>query len=267
MAGGIIKVKEISERNDEMEKLLDCVMDIGEQMLLCGGEVHRVEDSLKRIFEAYGTARTDVFIITSSMVVTVHTADQKAYTQTRRITETTTDYEKLHRLNELSRSICKNRFSPDEIQKQLLEISKEKTYPLWLEFICYAVIAGSFTLFFGSGAAEACVSFIIGAIVRLVILACDKSIRNKIFIKFVSSLTATILAFLALKCGMILSVDKVIIGNIMTLIPGIGLTTALKDLLVGDSIAGLLRTIEACITALAIAAGYFAVAFLTGGVI
>lgn len=50
-------------------------------------------------------------------------------------------------------------------------------------------------------------------------------------------------------------------------IPSIGLTTALKDLLVDDSIVGLLRTIEACITALAIAAGYFAVAFLTGGAI
>jgi uncharacterized membrane protein YjjP (DUF1212 family) len=51
----------------------------------------------------------------------------------------------------------------------------------------------------------------------------------------------------------------------MTLIPGTGLTTALKDLFVGDSIAGLLRTIEACIIALAIAAGYFSVAFLMGG--
>ena len=72
---------------------------------------------------------------------------------------------------------------------------------------------------------------------------------------------------MALKLGFIPTVDKVIIGNIMTLIPGIGLTTALKDLLVGDSIAGMLRTIEACITALAIAAGYFVIAVLSGGAI
>ena len=77
----------------------------------------------------------------------------------------------------------------------------------------------------------------------------------------------TALAFTALQINIIPTVDNVIIGNIMTLIPGIGLTTALKDLIMGDSIAGLLRTIEACITALAIAAGYFAVAFLTGGMI
>jgi uncharacterized membrane protein YjjP (DUF1212 family) len=75
---------------------------------------------------------------------------------------------------------------------------------------------------------------------------------------------ATFLAFLAVKLGWIADVDKVIIGNIMTLIPGIGLTNALRDLFTGDSIAGLLRSIEAVLTALAIAAGYFLVAVLGG---
>lgn len=250
-----------------MEKLLDCVMDIGERMLISGGEVHRVEDSLKRIFDAYGTKRTDIFIITSSMVVTVHTNDGKAYTQTRCITETAADYEKLHRLNELSRSICQNKFSPEEITSRLSEIASCKKYPLWLEFVCYAAISGMFTLFFGSGIIEAVTSLIIGMLVRLIILLCDKIVKNRIFIKFLSALSATALSYLALKLGIIPTVDRVIIGAIMTLLPGIGLTTALKDLLVGDSIAGLLRTIEACITALAIAAGYFTIAYLTGGML
>jgi uncharacterized membrane protein YjjP (DUF1212 family) len=79
-----------------------------------------------------------------------------------------------------------------------------------------------------------------------------------------SAVVATALAFGAVKLGWISSVDKIIIGNIMTLIPGIGLTVALRDLFTGDSIAGLLRTIEAILTALAIAAGYFLVAALGG---
>ena len=63
-----------------------------------------------------------------------------------------------------------------------------------------------------------------------------------------------------MKFGVIATADNVIIGNIMTLIPGLGLTKALRDLFTGDSIAGLLRTIEAVLIALAIAAGYFVVA-------
>ena len=54
-----------------MKDLIGCVMDIGEQMLLCGAEVHRVEDSIERMCHAFEAERVDVFIITSSMVVTV----------------------------------------------------------------------------------------------------------------------------------------------------------------------------------------------------
>ncbi len=248
-----------------MIQLLDCVMELGEQMLISGAEVHRVEDSLKRIFRAYGTVRTDVFIITSSMVVTIHTADGEILTQTRRITDTAADYERLHRLNALSRSICESCCPPEEIRRKLAEIAAVRSCPLWGEFICYAVIASIFTMFFGGGFAEAAAACVTGALIRLLLLICDNTIRNRIFAKFISSLMATALAFLALHAGLIPTVDNVIIGNIMTMIPGIGLTNALKDLFVGDSIAGLLRTIEACITALAIAAGYFSVIFLTGG--
>ena len=67
-----------------------------------------------------------------------------------------------------------------------------------------------------------------------------------------------------MRIGAVDKVDYVIIGNIMTLIPGIGLTNALRDLLVGDSIAGLLRSVEAALMALAIGAGYFLFAWMGG---
>ncbi len=248
-----------------MDKILSCAMDIGEQMLINGAEVHRVEDSIQRILAAYGTARTDVFTTTSSMVVTIRTTDDDIFTQTRRITDISTDFERLHRLNELSRYICVSKPSPEEITEKLREISLCKKYPLWLEYLCYAIIAGIFTMFFGGGIIEGAIAFAIGAIIRFVIWASDKTVKNKIFAKYISALIATALAYLALRLGVIPTVDNVIIGNIMTLIPGLGLTNALKDLLMGDSIAGMLRTIEACIAALAIAAGYFSVVFLTGG--
>ena len=52
----------------------------------------------------------------------------------------------------------------------------------------------------------------------------------------------------------------------MTLIPGIGLTIALRDLFVGDSISGVLRCIEAALLALAIASGYIVTTIIFGGV-
>lgn len=247
-----------------MQDYLHFVMDIGEQMLISGAEVHRVEESIRRMALAFGAIRVDVFIITSSMVVTVFEKDDNSHTETRRITSISTDFEKLHRLNALSRRICEGRLTTEEMKSEYENAKNSKPYPFLVECLCYSVIAGAFTLFFGGTIAETAVSLIIGAIVRVGILFSEKVITNKIFAKFSSAVIATALSYLALKLSIIGSVDKVIIGNIMTLIPGIGLTNALRDLFTGDSIAGLLRSIEAVLIALAIAAGYFLVTVLGG---
>lgn len=250
-----------------MVKLFGYAMDIGEQMLISGAEVHRVEESINRMCHALGAVRVDVFIITSSMVVTIHTEDGNTYTQTRRVTTASFNFEKLHYLNNLSREICENKLTEQEIEKKLSDAKRSKKFPIWLEFICYAVIAGAFTLFFGGNITEAVISLFVGAAVRLSLFFSEKIISNKIFDKFFATVIITFLAFLAVKFAWINDVDKVIIGNIMSLIPGIGLTNAIRDLFIGDSIAGLLRSIEAVLTALAIAAGYFLVAVLGGFVL
>ena len=247
-----------------MEELLICAMDIGEHLLTSGAEIHRVEESINRMCKAFGAARVDVFIITSSMVVTVFDAEGKPYTQTRRITSTSTNFEKIHRLNALCRQVCAGDMTVQQIRAALADAITSQSYPFWLECICYAVIAGAFTLFFGGNGVETLVSLAVGLLVRLGCCACEMAISNKIFSKFISAAIATALALVVVELGWASSIDKIIIGNIMSLIPGIGLTNALRDLFTGDSIAGLLRSIEAALTALAIAAGYFLISVVGG---
>ena len=247
-----------------MKEWLNTVTNIGEQMLLSGAEVHRVEDSVLRMCRAIGAARADVFIITSSMIVTVYSEDEQAFTQTRRITSSSTDMERLHRLNDLSRRICSGNIGLDAAKAEYKRIVSAKGYPLWLESLAYGMIAGAFALFFGGGAADGVFGFLIGALLRAVTLLTEKAELGRIFDRFSCSFLVSLLSYILLFMGMIPTVDYVIIGNIMLLIPGIGLTNALRDLFVGDSITGLFRLIEALLMALAIAAGHFLVTLGVG---
>ena len=61
--------------------------------------------------------------------------------------------------------------------------------------------------------------------------------------------------------------DKIIIGDIMLLIPGIAMTNAVKDMLVGDTIAGTMRLLESLLWAGALAGGFMASMWLMGGVL
>ena len=61
------------------------------------------------------------------------------------------------------------------------------------------------------------------------------------------------------------SIDMIVIGNIMLLIPGVGLTNSLRDLISGDIMSGVLRLCEVVMIALSIAGGYILSALTIGG--
>ena len=61
--------------------------------------------------------------------------------------------------------------------------------------------------------------------------------------------------------------DKITIGNIMLLIPGISFTTSLRDIINGDTISGLVGISEAVIKAIAIAIGFAMVLVGMGGIL
>ena len=254
-----------STEKRDLRPFLDCAMEIGEQMLVCGAEVHRVEDSVRRICYAVGAERVDMFGITSSMVLTVRGADGKLYTQTRRVTSLETDFHKLDRLNRLSRRICSESMTVEQIRDELDAIGRIRHYPFWAECLAYVMISSSFALFFGGGWQQAIVAGVISVILRFVVELADRMIQNAIFSKFLCSFVLTALTFGAVRLGIAPRADEIIIGCIMLLIPGIGFTNAMRDIFTGDSIAGVLRCLEAVLGALAIAGGYYLFAFLTGG--
>lgn len=248
------------------DETLHSIIMLGERMLVSGAEVHRVEESIQRLCRAYGAVRADVYTTTSNMIVTTETADGQFLTQTRRIESTGTDLTRLHELNGLVRRATAQAPEAEVLQREMERIAAIKTYPRWLKILSFAGIAGSFTLFFGGHSwQELIVSLVIGGIVGAIAQVTELITLNKAVDRFLCSFAACLMTFVALRLGMVDSGDKIIIGNIMSLIPGIGLTNALRDLFTGDVITGILRSIEAVLLAFAIAAGYIIAVYLLGG--
>ena len=97
---------------DRANDYLDCALDIGAEMLTRGAEIHRVEDSVRRICMAYGAEKVDVFSITYTIVVTMSSPEFGFRTQARRIKGFSYDLHRLDKLNALSRSICEKKLEP-----------------------------------------------------------------------------------------------------------------------------------------------------------
>ena len=102
---------------DNRHAIVKLALDIGEHMLMSGGEVDRVEDTICRLCNAYGAERTDVFSITSATIVTATWPDNTIITQSRRVPSGNRNFDKLAALNDLSRRLCKEKIPFDDAQK------------------------------------------------------------------------------------------------------------------------------------------------------
>ncbi len=249
----------------DFSRVLSCALDIGEQMLVSGAEIYRVEDCIRRICFAYGASHVDVFTITSSIVVTVQQPDGQRLTQTRRIESYKTNLDRVDLLNELSREICRRHMSYAEFLEKYQGILNKKPYPQWVETIGYAMAASGFTMFFGGTWRDGLVALVIGAVVKGVVWLVDAVNFNRVLSNLIAAFAMSILAILAGRCGLADKVDMLVMGSIMLVIPGAALTNSLRDMISGDTMAGLLRFSEACILALAIAAGYLLASACLGG--
>ena len=129
--------------------ILDGILDAGEILLKAGAEISRVEDTVRRMSVAYGFVRADVFVITSNIVVTVHTEDGSNITQTRRITGRSTNMRKIEQVNALSRKVCANPIPAGEFREAVADISRMPAYSNRVILAAYLIIASAFAVFFG----------------------------------------------------------------------------------------------------------------------
>lgn len=239
-----------------VKKCLSLAMQIGEEMLIAGAEVHRVEDSISRICYAYGMERVDVLTITASIVATVYGPGFGSVTQTRRIKGQSYHLQKLEELNHLSRMLCERKLTLEQAEEALKECCSQEKPPLWEQLFTYAAVSGGFTLFFGGNALDALASLLIGILLKMSEILLERLEMNGILFNFLRAAVGGLLAQLLISIGLGVHFDKITIGNIMLLIPGLGLTNALRDMFSGEMITGLLRFVEAVILAIAIAFGF-----------
>ncbi len=250
----------------QCEQFLEYVMDIARQMVECGAEARRVENTALRLVEAYGFELRCANAINSMVEVSVRAPDGTHYTQASRVLVTGTDLGKLERLNALARKICSQRPTVEEIGA-LLQTEAQIVYSPWLELAGYMTVTGGMAVFFGGtvwdGIASALVAMVIFCLNRLLNHWIQAN-QNRLFYTFIASFLSGLLAILLVRLGLGQHADKIMIGDVMLFIPGLNLVNGVRELFYRDIITGLYRLIEAIILAVAIAAG-FAVAILLFG--
>ena len=259
-----MKIHEDTEKNffgskRELTQFVSGALDLGEELLISGAEVARVEDTIRRLCMAYGAESVDVFTITSSVIVTADFGERGCITQTRRISGLKFNLSAFEALNGLSRRACSERMEPAKLREELNHIGSLPKYSYGQNCGIWALIASSFSLFFGGHLFDAFLSGFIAVVLFAVQNFLGRLRVNSYFSTVLCSLVGGFLSNLAyvIYLGKVeIHPSMINIGIIMLLIPGIALTNAIRDMFSGDTISGLLRFIEALVLSVAIAWGF-----------
>ena len=277
-----MKRKKLRLTPKQAEHMLFNVLEIGSRMLVSGAEVQRVENSIYRMCTAYGSETTEVFCMTYMIVVTISskqfgtttevfcmtymivvTISSKQFgtiTLSRRIHNLSLNLYELLYLNALSRRMCSTLPDMKTVDQKIRQIKALPKYGPIPSMLIYALISSSFTIFFGGSLPDAAISGLIGIGIRCVELLLQPLPLNRFLLVVLLSTVSGCMAASCVYTNAMFSLDKISIGNIMILIPGLMFTNCIREMISENMLSGLTRLLEALFISSSIAIG-FAIAY------
>lgn len=241
------------------KKIFQFALDLGELMLSSGAETFRVEDTMRRILSKSNYQYVEAFVTPTGIFTTMSSSADNSelpLSYIRRISRRSNNMNKIVEANQISRLFCSDQISLDEAV-QSLEALKQKTEYSELQIILATTLtASAFTVMFGGTLADALAALATGFALALANFLLVKTGTSNFFQLLVGGFVIGSFALLFqrfLHIGD--NLDFIIIGAIMPLVPGVAITTGIRDIINGDLVSGVSRAADAFIIASLIATG------------
>lgn len=236
------------EQNDEL--VLDCLLLAGQIMMESGAETYRVEDTMLRMARSQNID-TQSYVTPTGIILSLG-----KHTKITSITTRITDLHKIAKVNNISRKLTLQIISLEQAYYELRLVQKTNYFlPNWLQVLMSAISSTCFLILFQGDWIDMPAAFIAGGFGYLIFLISQQLTRVKYFSEFISSLTIAIIAFCAVWFDVGQEFDKIVISAVMPLVPGVLITNAVRDMMAGHLTAGIAKGTEALLTASGIGSG------------
>ena len=239
----------------ESNRAIKLTIMAGEIMLSSGAETYRVEDTMMRILQHCGLQNPESLCTSTSIFASGASADGTPITALKRVKVRGGNFDRVARVNELSRNFVEDRLSIDDAIAALENIGSTPPYPRILRLTGSAIVSFCFAFIFGGSVADSAAAFIAAFLMQMPVIFLEKHNVASLLRNMVGGAGGALCALILQRIGLGSNIDFIIIGTIMPLVPGVALTNAIRDILDGDLLSGSARILEAILVAVGIAAG------------
>lgn len=237
----------------DRDSVVKVCMIAGKIMLMSGAETHRVEDTMNRMAHAFGVESAQSHATPTGINFSAGMTEVNNFV---RILKRPTDLHKIAEVNSISRKIIAGELSPEKAYRKLLKIeAAPPVYTVWLQIIIAALVSGCFVIMFQGTWTDFLPACIAGGLGFAVMAGMDRLLEIRYLAEFFGAFVIGISSYLLIHYGFALELDKVIIGAVMPLVPGLHITNAIRDMVAGHLLSGISKGVEATLTAFSIGAG------------
>jgi uncharacterized membrane protein YjjP (DUF1212 family) len=241
------------ERN-KTEALTELLMITGEMLLENGAETFRVENSILSMF--YSLNDSDkINIVALGTQLTLDIYDGKHHIAVKRIRRRSVNLEKLARINDIVRKVTEGKIGINQAFSMLRDLNFIKTGNRITQILATALfVSGMFVLMIGGSLPEVIIAFVCCLIYQSLLVFVKKSAS----IMFVAIMASGFMAALIASLGTFIwdgSVERIIFGALLPLFPGVAMMNAIRDTVNGDLASGVVRGVDAVLTAVGLALG------------
>lgn len=242
----------------DYKRIIDIAIETGKIMLLNGAETYRVEETVSRMATSRGIEAVNVFVIPTGIMVS-STYSGQTHTRLMRVSPSGINLEGIDHANAFSRNFSTSQMTLSEAEKTLKTLETLPKFSNKVYYFFGAMAGGFFVLLFEGTMIEFALSYFASLCTLFFWSALSKRKLN-FFIKnilgsFCGSFIGLVGVLIAQWLGLDASFNRVLIGPLMTMVPGVSLTNGIRDLISGELLAGSAKIMEALFIAIALAFG------------
>ena len=242
--------------SDDIE---DIAVGAGTLVLENGGETYRAEDTIVEIAKALGANNPSAFVTPTVVMFSYVDNEGKHHSFMRRIFKRGTNLSRIAQINSLTRKLIAEGTTsdPGEVRNLLHRIEKSAEYSKPLIVIMAALSSAFFTLMFAGSYKDAMCSFILGGVLRIILLLLNKTPigTDNFMLSILSGAFLSVGADFMQLWSFSNDANLVLVGSIMQMVPGLALTNGIRDIIHGDLVSGGARLLDALVIALGLSVG------------
>lgn len=239
----------------EAERFMCLALRVGELMTQNGGEIYRVEDTVSRILESRVNISNIEVNATYSSIVVSFFYQGEFITAMKKIKDRSNNLHKVCLLNNFSRNFVNKELDVYQGHLRLDEIDNTPAFGIVTRYFGMAFGLGILGFALDLNLLEVIIT-IISVFLGMYLVRIIRDDGRKYFMETLySSIIFAAIPMFGKYFGLDINLNGVIITSISILFPGVSLTNAVRDLMNGDMVSGIIGIMQAMFTAMALAVG------------